>query len=159
MFCVFRSRPVVGTSFMLARLLSIAQAPHGPICVGGLVTMITNALFLREPLTRLTLTANFILLDLSLCFNIGMIRYLEPNQFQLLIHHEPIYHFTLLDIARSIVHDKKNWIHDLKGVAENDMEEEEDDPLTPPDYYDPPTGLDESDPEMVELIEMIEVNP
>ena len=48
MFCVFRSRPVVGTSFMLARLLSIAQAPHGPICDGGLVTMISSALFQRE---------------------------------------------------------------------------------------------------------------
>ena len=45
MFCVFRSRPVIGTSFMLARLLSIAQAPHGPISVGVLVTMIASALF------------------------------------------------------------------------------------------------------------------
>ena len=95
---------------MLARLLSIAQAPHGPICVGGLVTMIANALFLRESLSRLTPAADFIPLDLSLCFNVGMIKYLEPNQFQLLIHHESIYHFTLPDIARSNVHDKKNWI-------------------------------------------------
>ena len=103
--------------------------------------------------------ADYTPLDLSLCFNVGMIRYLEPNQFQLLIHHESIYHFTLPDIARSSVHDKKNWTYELEGVAENNMEEEEFDPLTPPHYYDPLAALEESDPEMVELIEMIEVDP
>ena len=73
MFCVFQSRRVVGASFMLARLQSIAQATHGPTCVDGLVTMITNALFLREPLSRLTPVDDFISLDMSLCFNVGMI--------------------------------------------------------------------------------------
>ena len=150
MFCVFQYRPVVGASFMIARLLSIAQAPHGPICVGGLVTMIAKALFSREPLSCLTPAGNYTPLDLTLCFNVGMIRCLEPNQFQLLIHHEPVYHFTLPDIARSSVHDRKNWIYDLEGIAENDMEEEESDPLTPPHYYDPLVGLGEFDPEMAE---------
>ena len=121
--------------------------------------MISTDLFLREPLSILTPTTNFIPLDLSLCFNVGMVRYLEPNQFQLLIHHELIYHFTLPNIARTSVHGRKNWIYYLEGVAENDMEEEESDPLTPPHYYDPPEGLDESDPVMVELIEMIEFDP
>src|ERR1044072_1907952 len=79
-FCVFRSRPVVGTLFMLARLLSIAQAPHGPICLGGLVTMIVAALFQRERLSRVTPTADHIPMDLSFCFNVGMIRYIERNQ-------------------------------------------------------------------------------
>lgn len=79
-----------------------------------------------------------------------MIRHLELNKFQLLIHHEPIYYFTMPDIARSSVHDKKNWIYDLERVDENDIEEEESDPLTPPHYYDPPVGLEESELEIVE---------
>ena len=131
---------------MIAHLLSIAQTPHGPICVGGLVTMIAKALFLREPLSRLTPASNFTPLDLTFCFNVGMIRHLEPNQFQLLILHEPVYHFTLPDISRTNVHDRKNWIYDLEGIAENDIEEEESDPLTPPHYYDPLVGFGEFDP-------------
>ena len=78
-FCVFRSRPVVGTSFKLARLPSITQAPHGPICVGGLVTMIADAIFQRERLSRLTPAADHIPLHLSFCFNVGTIRYMEPK--------------------------------------------------------------------------------
>ncbi|KAK2402874.1 hypothetical protein QL285_052360 [Trifolium repens] len=57
-----------------------------------------------------------------------MIGNLGPEEFQLLVHFVPIYHFTLPNSNRTSVHNQDNWLYDLEG-------EDETDPETPSLYH------------------------
>ena len=110
MLCVFQSRTVNGATFMLANLHNIAQATHGLILIDGLVSIIATALTLRTPFSRLNPLGGYFLMDFIFCFNTRLIRNLGPNDFQLLVHHELVHHFTLPNIEKTSVHNKDNWI-------------------------------------------------
>lgn len=47
MYCASQSRAVNAATFMIANFDRMAQATHGPILIGGLMTMIANAIGLR----------------------------------------------------------------------------------------------------------------
>ncbi|KAI5411807.1 hypothetical protein KIW84_056759 [Lathyrus oleraceus] len=53
MYYASQAQPVNAATFMIANLDRITQDNHGPILVGGLMTMIANAIGLRQSLIRL----------------------------------------------------------------------------------------------------------
>ena len=134
-YCAFQSRPVIGASFMIANMSAIAQCTHGPICVGGLVTMIAEALSLRSSLSRLTPYARYYTMDIPFCFNISLIGNLNPPHFQLLVQNNPVYYFKLPSPEHTSVYTKTNWLYPLEKTDEHDPEREESDPSTPTGYH------------------------
>ncbi|MCI32795.1 hypothetical protein A2U01_0054009, partial [Trifolium medium] len=69
-------------------------------------------------------------MDITFCFDRGLIGNLGPATFHLLINHAPVHDFTLPNQERTSIHDKKNWLYDLE-------KQDETDPETPPFYYTP----------------------
>lgn len=65
LFCIFQSRPVNVATFMLANLYKIAHTTHGPILIGGQVTMIAATLALRTTLSLLTPIGGIKLMDIT----------------------------------------------------------------------------------------------
>ena len=94
MFCVFQSRPVNGATFMFDILCRISRADYGPILIGGLVTKIADAMGFRTRLSQINPLGEFCPMNITFCFNRGMIRDLGPHHFQLLINNEVVPHFT-----------------------------------------------------------------
>ncbi|KAI5408480.1 hypothetical protein KIW84_054357 [Lathyrus oleraceus] len=109
MYCASHARPVNAVIFIIANLDRITQDNHEPILVGGLVTMIANAIGLKHPLIRLTRPMN-----IRFCFNIGIIRNLGSDVFEFLINRQVVHLFILPD-HRTSVHDRNNWLYDLDG--------------------------------------------
>ena len=81
MYCASRNRLVNAATFMMANFNRISQTNHAPILVGGLVTMIANAIGMRQPLLRLHPLGKFRPMDIRFRFNIGIIRSLAPSEF------------------------------------------------------------------------------
>lgn len=67
--CASQGRLVNVVAFMLANLDKIARETHDTIIIGGLVTMIVDALGLRYPLNRLHDFGGIRLMHLNFCFN------------------------------------------------------------------------------------------
>ncbi|XP_050907824.1 uncharacterized protein LOC127121351 [Lathyrus oleraceus] len=124
MYCASQVRPVNAATFMIANLDRISQDNHGPILVGGLVTMIANAIGLNHPLIRVIRPMN-----IQFCFNTGIIRNLGPNVFEFLINCQVVHMFTLPDHMTS-VHDRNNWLYDLDGPPDASPS-----PLETPEIY------------------------
>lgn len=115
MFFVCQSRIVNVVTFMIANLSRISRATHGPILIGGQVTMIVVALALRTTLSRLTSIGGIQPMNITFYFNNRLIRNLEPSEFQLLINNEVVQQFTLPNIEQTSVHDCNNWLYNLEG--------------------------------------------
>ena len=107
MYCASQARPINTATFMIVNLYHIAQKNYGPILVGGLVTMIANAIGLRQPLIRLTPLGGIRPMNIDFCFNTDIIRNLGQDVFEFLINREVVHLFTLPD-PRTSVHDRNN---------------------------------------------------
>lgn len=95
LFHISQSRKVNVATFMLANLNQVAHDAHGPIMVGGLVTMIADAIGLRYPFARINPLGGILPMNFHFCFNRDIIRNLGPNQFEFLINNEVVQLFTL----------------------------------------------------------------
>ncbi|KAI5403249.1 hypothetical protein KIW84_050722 [Lathyrus oleraceus] len=141
-FCASQNRPVNGATFMLANLDHLIQDERAPIRIGGLITMIGNAIGLRQPM-----------LDLSpFCGITIMILYL----------------FTMPN-PRTSVHNRSNWLYILNEtpsparstesiqdyeICDDQIPYAESDPQTPSGYYDinpPPQPVPTNESEILDL--------
>lgn len=150
MLCAVQNRPVNGVAFLLVTIEKMLQDDNMPIVMGGMVTMIANALGLRQPLLSCHPYGGIRPMDLNFCFNKRLIGNHGPREFELLINNEVVNLFTLPS-PRTSVHDKGNWLYNLDGLPSparstetiQDYEipeiyEIESDPETPPGYHDFP---------------------
>ena len=96
---------------MLANFHRLVRVEHEPILIGGLVTMIANAIGLRQQLVNLVPQGRFQPMDINFCFNRGIIENLGPGSFDLLINNQLMPLFTLSD-PRTSIHDQNNWLYD-----------------------------------------------
>lgn len=94
LYCASQGRLVNADTFMLANLAKIAQETHGPIIIGDLLTMITDAIGLRYPLNSLHAFGGILPMHLNFCFNRGIIANLGTTEFELLIDNEVVRSFT-----------------------------------------------------------------
>lgn len=104
LYCASQGRPVNTTTFMLANLAKISRETHGPIIIGGLITMIVDVIGLRYPLNHLHAFGGIRPMHLNFCFNRGIISNLRPAEFELLIDHEVVRNFTLPNHEKTNVH-------------------------------------------------------
>ena len=88
MYCASQSRPMNGAAYMLANMERIIQTPNAPILLGGLVTMLSNAIGLRRPMLGSAPLYGIKPMDIAFCFNTSMIGNLGPDQFDLLVNHQ-----------------------------------------------------------------------
>lgn len=93
---------------MLANIDRIAHATHGPILIGGLITMIVADIGLRTPLSHFTPLGGIRPMNIVFCFNHRLIRNIGPNVYELLIRNEVAHHFTLPNHERTSVHNRGN---------------------------------------------------
>ena len=107
MFYASQNRPINGATFILANFHRLARAVHEPILIGGLVTMIANAIGLRQQLLNLVPQGRFQPMNINFCFNRGIIGNLGPGNFELLINNQLMPLFTLPD-PRTSIHDRNN---------------------------------------------------
>lgn len=98
---------------MLANLNRIAHDAHGPILVGGLVTMIVDVIGLRYPIARTNPLGGIRPMNLHFCFNHDIIRNLGPDEFEFLINNEVVQLFTLPNHDRTSVQNQDNWLYNL----------------------------------------------
>ena len=112
LFCASQNRPVNAATFMLANFVRIIETAHTPILIGGLVTMIANAIGMRQPLLGLNPYGGIRPMNIRFCFNTHLIGNLGPLQFDLLINHNIVHQFVLPNPITS-VHNRDNWIFDL----------------------------------------------
>lgn len=119
LFCASRSRQVNAVTFMLTNLNRITDDTHEPIIVGGLITMIVDAISLRYPLARINPLGGIRPMSHHFCFNRGIIRNLSPNEFEFMINNEVIQLFTLPNHERTSVHNQDNWLYKLEGQNES----------------------------------------
>lgn len=125
LYCAPQGIPVNIDAFMLANLDRIARETHGTIIIiGGLVTMIVDALGLRYPLNRLYSFGGIRPMHLNFYFNRRIIANLGPLKFELLIDNEVVRNFTLSNHEKTNVHNRDDWFYNLEGQDES---------LTPPD--------------------------
>jgi hypothetical protein len=135
LFCASQGRPVNLATFMLANFVKIIENTNRRIYIGGFVTMLARAIGLHTPLDQLIkfgepLASGFRYMNIPFCFYRSLIGTLGPASFQLVINHAPVHDFTLPNLERTNIHDKKNWLYALE-------KEDETDPETPPFYYTP----------------------
>lgn len=119
LYCASQGRPVNATSFMLENLAKIARETHDHITIGGLVTMIVDAIGLRYPLSRLHAFGGILPMHLHFCFNYGIIANLGPTEFELLIDNEVVRNFTLPNHEKTNIHNRANWFYNLDGQSES----------------------------------------
>lgn len=81
MYYASQARPVNVITFIIANLDCMAQANHGPILIGGLVTMIVNVIVLRQSLIRLNPLGGIRPMNIQFCFNTSIIKNLGPDVF------------------------------------------------------------------------------
>ena len=86
MYSGSKKRPANVATFMIANFDRITLIDHEPILVGGLVTMINNAIGLRQPLLGLHPLGKFQPMNIWFYFNTGIIKNLCPREFELLIN-------------------------------------------------------------------------
>lgn len=113
-FCESQNIPVNGAAYMLANFTLIAQNSRAPILIGGLVTMIANAIGLRRPLISLNPYGGIQPMNINFLFNSAFIANLGPHEFTLLINNQPVHLFTLPSPMTS-VHNRDNWFYNLDG--------------------------------------------
>lgn len=148
-FCASQNRPVNGAAYMLANFTLIAQDTRAPILIGGLVTMIANAIGLHQPLLCLNPYGGIQPMNINFLFNSAFIANLGPHEFTLLINNQPVHLFTLPSPMTS-VHNRNNWFYNLDGppspartvetiqdyeIPDDPMPDAESDPETPTDYH------------------------
>ncbi|KAI5448665.1 hypothetical protein KIW84_015896 [Lathyrus oleraceus] len=155
-FCASQNRPVNGATFMLANLDHLIQDERAPIRIGGLITMIGNAIGLRQPMLDLSPFCGITTMSIPFLFNTMFIANLGTDEFELIIDNQVLCLFTMLD-PRTSIHKRSNWLYNLNetptpaGSTESIQDYEicddyetyddqiphaESDPQTPSDYYD-----------------------
>ena len=92
---------------MIENFHRIARTVHEPILIGGLVTMIANAIGLRQPLLHIVPLGRFQPMNIHFCFNRGIIWNLGPGTFELLINNQLMPLFTPHN-PRTSIHDRNN---------------------------------------------------
>lgn len=120
------------STFILANLAKTTQETHGPIIIGGLITMIDDAISLRYSLNRLHAFGGIRPMHLNFCFNRGIIANLGPTEFELLIDNEVVKNFTMPNHEKTNVHNRANWFYDLEGQSESPTP-----PYSPQHYENP----------------------
>lgn len=135
MYCASQGRPVNAATFMLAHLAKIARETHCPIIIGGLITMIVDAIGLRYTLNHLHTFGGILPMHLNFCFNRGIIANLGPTEFELLIDNEVVRNFTLPNHEKTNIHNRANWFYNLEGQSKS--------PTTPysPQHYENPEAI------------------
>lgn len=88
MYCASQGRPVNVVTFMLENLDRISRETQSTILIGGLVTMIADAIGLRYLLNRIHAFEGIRPMHLNFCFNCGIIVNLGPAKFELLIYNK-----------------------------------------------------------------------
>lgn len=119
MYCASQNHPVNGATFVLDNFDRITQTAHAPILIGGLVTVIANAIGLRQPILRLKPYGGIRPMNIESYFNTSIIENFGPNEFDFLINQQVVHQFSLPNPITS-VHNRNNWLFGLDG------------PLTPP---------------------------
>ena len=128
MYCASQGRPVNATNFMLVNLDRISRETQGTILIGGLVTMIVDAIGLRYQLNHIHAFGGICPMRLNFFFNRGIIANLGPTEFELLINNQVALNFTLPNHEKINVHNRDNWLYNLEGQSESP---------TPPDSPQP----------------------
>lgn len=108
LYCASQGRPVNVAAFMLANLDKIARETHDTIIIGGLITIIVDAIGLRYPLNRLHAFGGIRPMHLNFCLNRGIIANLGLTEFELLIDNEVVRNFTLLNHEKTNIHNHTN---------------------------------------------------
>ncbi|KAI5420856.1 hypothetical protein KIW84_044621 [Lathyrus oleraceus] len=155
-FCASQNRPVNGATFMLANLDHLIQDERAPIRIGGLITMIGNAIGLRQPMLDLSPFCGITTMSIPFLFNTMFIANIGSDEFELIIDNQVLCLFTMPD-PRTSVHNQRNWLYNLNetptpaGSTESIQDYEicddyehyvdhislaESDPQTPSGYYD-----------------------
>ncbi|KAI5438645.1 hypothetical protein KIW84_024395 [Lathyrus oleraceus] len=80
MFCASQNRPVNGATFMLANFDRLIQDERAPIQIAGLITMIGNAIGLRQPMLDLSPFCGLATMSIPFLFNIMFIANLGPEE-------------------------------------------------------------------------------
>lgn len=112
MYCASQNRPVNRSTFMLANFERIIKTEHASILVGVLVTMIVNAIGLRQPMLGLNPYGGIRPINISFCFNTHIVGNLGPHEFELLINNELVHQFILPNPITSL-HNRDNWLFNL----------------------------------------------
>jgi len=155
-FCASQNRPVNGATFMLANFDRLIQDERAPIQIGGLITMIGNAIGLRQPMLDLSPFCGITTMSIPFLFNTMFIANIGSDEFELIIDNQVLCLFTMPD-PRTSVHNQRNWLYNLNetptpaGSTESIQDYEicddyehyvdhislaESDPQTPSGYYD-----------------------
>ncbi|KAI5439198.1 hypothetical protein KIW84_024834 [Lathyrus oleraceus] len=111
-FCASHNRPVNGATFMLANLDHLIQDERAPIRIGGLITMIGNAIGLRQPMLDLSPFCGITTMSIPFLFNTLFIANLGSDEFGLIIDNQVLCLFTMPD-PRTSVHNHNNWLYNL----------------------------------------------
>ena len=151
LLCVDQGRQVNIVTFMMERFVHLAKNNRTPIIIGGLVTMIADAIGPLRPLYELVPFGNIRPMDIEFCFNRIIIGNIGTDTFDYLISNEVVRLFTLPNHEKMSVHNRNNWLYDLdehpidppsppatppKYECVNDpILKDEFDPETPPNYY------------------------
>jgi hypothetical protein len=135
---------------MLANFDRLIQDERAPIQIGGLITMIGNAIGLRQPMLDLSPFCGIATMSIPFLFNIMFIANLGPEEFELIINNQVLCLFTLPS-PRTSVHNRNNWLYNLNGIpsparstesiqdyeiCDDQIPYAESDPQTPSGYYD-----------------------
>lgn len=115
-------------TFTLANLDKIALETQRIILIGGLVTMISDAIGLRYPFNRIHAFGGIRPMQLNFCFNRDIIANLGPAEFELLIDNQVVLKFTLPNHEKTNVYNRDNCLYNLEGQSESP---------TPPDSPQP----------------------
>jgi hypothetical protein len=135
---------------MLANFDRLIQEDRAPIQIGGLITMIGNAIGLRQPMLDLSLFCGIAPMSVPFLFNILFIKNLGPEEFELIISNQVLCLFTLPS-PKTSVHNRNNWLYNLNGtpspvrstesiqdyeICDDPIPYAESDPQTPTGYHD-----------------------
>jgi hypothetical protein len=149
-FCASQNRPVNGATFMLANLDHLIQDERAPIRIGGLITMIGNAIGLRQPMLDLSPFCGITIMSIPFLFNTMFIANLGSDEFELIINNQVLCLFTMPN-PRTSVHNRNNWLYNLNEtpsparstesiqdyeICDDQIPYAESDPQTPSGYYD-----------------------
>jgi hypothetical protein len=134
---------------MLANLDHLIQDERAPIRIGGLITMIGNAIGLRQPMLDLNPFCGITTMSIPFLFNTMFIANIGSDEFELVIDNQVLCLFTLPD-PRTSVHNQRNWLYNLNetptpaGSTESIQDYEICDDY---EHYIDHTSLAESDPQ------------
>ncbi|KAI5437180.1 hypothetical protein KIW84_023340 [Lathyrus oleraceus] len=149
-FCASQNRPVNGATFMLANFDHLIQDERAPIQIGGLITMIGNAIGLRQPMLDLSPFCGIAIMSIPFLFNTMFIANLGSEEFELIINNQVLCLFTFPSPSTS-VHNRNNWLYNLNEtpsparstesiqdyeICDDQIPYAESDPQTPSGYYD-----------------------